>query len=371
MKILFTGGGTGGHIYPIIAIKSAIEKNATNKQIDFFYLGPDDFAKQAFEQEKFKSKFILAGKFRRYFSLANFIDLLKIPIGLVQSLWHLFRIMPDVVFSKGGYGSFPVVIASWLYRIPIVVHESDSVPGLANKLSARLAKKVIVSFQEAVDYFSDKKTILLGNPVRERLLDGNKQKGRKIFDLISEKPVILIMGGSQGARRINQLVLNTLPRLIEKCEVIHICGKNNFEFMKEEKEKLLHDSGPDKKGSYHLYPFLGQKKLKHAYAISDLIISRAGAGGIFEVAAVGKPSILIPLSNSASNHQVKNAQALTGTGGAIMLEENNLTMNLFLSNIFELIDNPEKAQQMGEKANSFYDPKTSQKIAEEILKLCQ
>lgn len=370
MKILFTGGGTGGHIYPIIAIKSEIEKNVTDKQIDFFYLGPNSFAKTAFEKENLQSKFILAGKFRRYFSFANFIDLLKIPIGLIQSLWHLFRIMPDVVFSKGGYGSFPVVIASWLYRIPVIIHESDSVPGLSNKLLAHFAKRVIVSFPGATEYFSDKKTILLGNPIRKELLKGDEEKAREIFDLISEKPVLLIMGGSQGARRINQLVLNTLPRLLEKCEIIHICGKNNFKFIQEEKEKLLHDSGPDKKGGYHIYPFLKQKKLKHAYAVSSLVISRAGAGGIFEIAAVGKPSILIPLSNSASNHQAKNAQSLTSIGGAISLEEDNLTMNIFLSNIFELIDNPEKAQEMGSKAKSFYKPETNQKVAEEILKLC-
>ncbi len=371
MKILFTGGGTGGHVYPIIAIKSEVEKTIDNHQIRFFYLGPDSFAKTAFKKEELQAKFILAGKFRRYFSLANFIDLLKIPIGFIQSLWHLFQIMPDVVFSKGGYGSFPVVLASWLYRIPVIIHESDSVPGLSNKLLARFARKVIVSFSEATDYFPKKKTTVLGNPVRKELLDGDKEKARKIFNLISEKPVILIMGGSQGARRINQLVLNTLPRLLEKYELIHICGKNNFKFIQQEKEKLLHSSGPNRKGSYHIYPFLSQEKLKHAYAVSDLIISRAGAGGIFEIAAVGKPSILIPLSNSASNHQAKNAQALTSLGGAVALEENNLTMNLFLSNIFEIADNPQKAQEMGDKAKSFYKSDNNQKIAEEILKLCQ
>jgi len=371
MKILFTGGGTGGHIYPIIAVKSALKQKTDDSQISFFYLGPDGFARAAFAKEKIQTKYILAGKFRRYFSFANFIDLLKIPIGFIQSLWHLFWVLPDVVFSKGGYGSFPVVIASWLYRIPVVIHESDSVPGMANKLLSRLAKKIIISFPEAKKYFPEKKVIFLGNPVRRELLEGDKQKGKKLLDLISEKPAILIMGGSQGARRINQLVLNTLPRLLERCEIIHICGKNNFKFIQEEKEKLLHDSGPDKKGGYHIYPFLKQTKLKHAYAVSDLIISRAGAGGIFEIAATGKASILIPLSNSASDHQTKNAHALSSLGAAVVLEENNLTMNLFLNNVFNLVDDPEKLQEMGKKAKQLYNPETNLSIAEEILKLCQ
>lgn len=337
MRILFTGGGTGGHIYPIVAVKQAL-----GQEHDFCYLGPDSFARDVFEKEGIKCKFILAGKLRRYFSLLTFIDLLKIPIGLIQSFWHIFWFMPDAIFSKGGYGSITTVFVSWLYRIPIIIHESDSIPGLANKILARFAKKIIVSFEETKKYFPPQKTILLGIPIREELLRGNKEEARKIFNLKSNKPVVLIMGGSQGAQKINEVVFNTKPRLLEKCEIIH---------------------SP--------FPFLKIEKLKHAYAVSDVIVSRAGATSIAEIAAVGKPSILIPLSNSASNHQTKNAQALAKIGGAIILKEENLTMNMFLDAIFGLIDNPQKARQMSEKAKSFYNPSTSHKIAEEILNLCQ
>jgi len=368
MRILFTGGGTGGHIYPIIAVKQTLER--IQPEADFLYIGPDKFSKRALEKEGIKYKFILSGKLRRYFSLLNFIDLLKIPFGLIQSLWHIFWFMPDVVFSKGGYGSFPATLACWLYRIPIIIHESDSVPGLANKVLSRLAKRIIVSFEETKNRFPVGKTILLGNPIREELLQGSRAEGEKLFELTSDKPVILIMGGSQGARRINELVLNILPRLLEKFEVIHICGKKNFKFLKEQRDKLLRESELAKKRFYHLYQFL-EEELKHAYAVADIIVSRAGAGGVFEIAAVGKPSILIPLSNSASDHQTKNAQALAKIGGAVILKEENLTMNLFLDAIFELINNPKKAEEMGRKAKSFYNSSTNQKIAEEILRLCE
>ncbi len=370
MRILFTGGGTGGHIYPIIAIKRALEK-ICKPGVKFLYVGPDSFAADVLKKEKIKYKFILAGKLRRYFSPLNFIDFLKGPIGLVQSLWCLFWFMPDVVFSKGGYGSVPVVLTSWLYRIPIIIHESDSIPGLANRLLAGVAKKIIISFEEAKTYFPPSKTIILGNPVREELIQGDRNEGKVLFKLISGKPVILIIGGSQGAEKINDITLNTLPRLLESCEIIHLCGEKNFKQVEENSRKILEKFDSGQAGLYHLYPFLEEERLKHAYATSDLIISRAGAGGIFEIAAFGKPSILIPLISAASNHQVKNAQALSKIGAAVILEENNLTINMFTDAVFELLNNPAKLQEMGEKAKSFYKSEINQKIAEEILNLCQ
>jgi UDP-N-acetylglucosamine--N-acetylmuramyl-(pentapeptide) pyrophosphoryl-undecaprenol N-acetylglucosamine transferase len=350
MRILFTGGGTGGHIYPIVAVKRALEK----KGIKFLYVGPNGFANKALKKEGVKCRFILAGKLRRYFSALNFIDLLKVPIGLIQSFWHVFWFMPDVIFSKGGYGSVPVVFVGWLYRVPIIIHESDSVPGLANRILARFAKKIIISFKEAKKHFLPRETILLGNPVREELTQGSKEEGKKLFGISSEKPVVLIMGGSQGAQKINEITLNTLPRLLKKCEIIHIHGNKKFNY--------------DKTKSYHPYLFLEEEQFKHAYAVSNVVVSRAGAASVSAIAAIGKPSILIPMSGAASNHQIKNAWALSRIGGTIILKEKNLKMNLFLNVIFGLTDNPEKAKEIGEKARLFYDPSTNQKIAEEILK---
>jgi len=365
MRILFTGGGTGGHIYPLIAIKNTFDKN--NREHSFSYIGPDGFVKSAFENKNIKCKFILAGKLRRYFSLVNIIDLLKIPIGLIQSLWHLFWIMPDVIFSKGGYGSIPVVLAGWIYRIPIIIHESDTVPGLANRISAPLAKKIIISFEETRKYFPKNKIVVAGNPVREELIQGNVEQAQKIFKLNLKTPTVLIMGGSQGAQRINELVLNVLPRLLKKTELIHICGKTNFNNIEKEAKKILEDS-PELLNQYHLYPFL-KEELKHAFSASDIIISRASAGAIFEIAAIGKPAILIPLSTSAANHQTKNTQVLSRAGGAIVLEEGNLTVNMFLNTILDLLNNPEKMKTMEEKNKLFYRPETNQRIVQEIIGL--
>ena len=264
-----------------------------------------------------------------------------------------------------------MVLAGWLYRIPIIIHESDSVPGLANRILARFAKKIIISLEETKKYFSIKKTILLGNPVREELIQGSKEEGKKIFNISSEKPVILTIGGSQGARKINEIIMNTLPRLLGKCEIIHICGQKNLKYVEAEKNRLLSGLDADKLRFYHPYPFLEEERLKHAYAVSNLIISRTGAGSIFGIAAVGEASVLIPLASAASNHQTKNAWALVKIGGAIILKEKNLTINMFLGIILKLLDNPKKLKEMGEKAKSFYKPKTNPKIVEEIAKLCQ
>jgi len=369
MRILFTGGGTGGHIYPIVTMKKTLEK--LGQEIKFMYIGPNGFAKDALEKIGVKCKFILAGKLRRYVSPLTFIDLFKIPLGFIQSLWHVFWFMPDVIFGKGGYGSVPVVLAGWFYKIPIIIHESDSIPGLANRILGRFSKKIIISFEEAKKYFPLKKIILLGIPVREEFIQGNKEEGKRLFEISSTKPVILAMGGSQGAEKINDIVLNVLPRLLEKCEIIHLCGEKNFKRIEAASQEELAKFNSQKTKIYHLYSFLDIHKLNHAYAVSDIIISRGGATSIFEIAAAGKPSILIPLSTAASDHQTKNAQTLARIGGAIVLEEENLTMNMFLDAVFGLIDNPQKAKEIGERARLFYKPDTNQKIAEEIISLCQ
>lgn len=357
MRILFTGGGTGGHIFPIIAIRQAFQDAH-----EFYYLGPDDFAKENLQSQNIKTKFILAGKFRRYFSLNTLIDLIKIPVGIIQSFWYLFLWVPDVIFSKGGYGSFPVVLVGWIYRIPIILHESDSAPGLANRILAKFAKKIILSFPGSEEYFKQhkKKLVMIGNPVRKELLQGNEIQAKAMFKIESIKPVVLIIGGSQGAQKINEIVLNILPRLLQIAEIIHICGKDNFKYVQKETRN------PE---NYHLYPFLNADQLKHAYAIADLIVNRAGAGSIVEISALAKPSIIIPILNSAQDHQRKNAYEFAKQGRAIVLDQENLVPNMFLSTISDLLSNPAKLQQMGTKAKSFYNPKTPELIRDEILKI--
>jgi len=379
MRILFTGGGTGGHIFPILAIK----RKFADRGFNFYYVGPDSFARKIFINppigeagQGIKTNFIQAGKWRRYFSLETPLDILKIIIGILQSFWHLFLIMPDVVFSKGGYGSFPIVFVAWIYHIPVILHESDSAPGLANRILARFAKKIILSFPGSETYFPKhkEKLVLIGNPIREELTQGDKIKGKEIFRIVSEKPIILILGGSQGAQKINEIVLYTLPRLLQLVEIIHIAGDKNARTIVDESLKILKPY-ENLKQYYHLLPFLNAEELKHAYAVADLIINRAGSGGIFEIAACGKASILIPLPNAASDHQRKNAHdfalpsgALTKDGPrAVVLEQENLTPNIFLEQISKLLGTPNLLKEMGEKAKSFFKPNIAERIRDEII----
>ena len=364
MKVLFTGGGTGGHLFPIIAIIRELKKISTRKDIDLFYAGPKDaLADTLFAEEEIKVKKILAGKIRRYFSLMNFIDLFfKVPLGIIQSFFYIFFLSPDLIFSKGGYGSFPIVFAGWLLRVPIFLHESDVAPGLANRYLDKFSIENFVSFRNT-EHFSPKKMIVVGNPIREGILKGSVKEAKKLLKLKGEKPVLLILGGSQGAQLINDTVLIVINEILEHFELIHQCGQKNFREIKLETEVRIKK---EKKGSYYLFPFLEEQGLKQVYAAADLIISRAGAGIIFEIAALGKPSILIPLASSAQEHQVKNAYAFAKQDRAIVIEEANLTPNFLLEKLKYLFSRPHELKYLSNNARKWARPRAAKIIAEYI-----
>jgi len=369
MRILLTGGGTGGHIFPILAIVSQIKKISEGrgfKEPEFLFIGPKTKSTlESFKNLGIPCRFILAGKIRRYWSAKNFLDFFKFPIGLVQGLWWIFIWMPDIAFGKGGYGSVASVLISWIYRIPIILHESDAVPGLVNRISGIFANRIIVSFPKAKDYFSSKKTILIGNPVRSGILNGSRELAGQKFRLKPDLPVLFITGGSQGAQRLNEIIIETLPELLKRCQIIHQCGTNNYQWVKKETDLSLNES---EKQYYHLYPFL-KDEMKDAYAAADLIISRCGANTLAEIAALGKPSILVPLASAAYNHQKENASYFRRAGAATVVEEENLQPNLFTGLIFDLLGNPEQRQMMRENAGKLAKPDAAEKIAEEIIKL--
>ena len=386
MRILFTGGGTGGHVFPILAVKRALENI---KGLKFYYLGANGFARKNLADPLaselgmgIEARFISAGKLHRFFSPMFLVEFIKVFVGIIQSFWYLFLWVPDIIFSKGGFGSFPVVFVARIYRIPVILHESDSAPGLVNRISAKFAKKIILSFPGSENTFPKykQKLSLIGNPIRKEITQGTKEKGRGLFKIKQTpssggagKPVVLIMGGSQGARKINEIVLNTLPRLLEMAEIIHVAGKGEFDFVKKESEDIL-ESHKNLKPYYHLYKFFDLEQVKQSHAIADLVVNRAGAASIFEIAACGKASILIPIPKSAQDHQRKNAFTFskdpkTGEigGRAVVLDQDNLTPNLFLDDISKLITNPAKLKEMGEKARAFYNPQTPDLIAKEII----
>lgn len=369
MKIALTGGGTGGHLFPLIAVAKelkniSLERGISDTEIRFY--GPkttDESLYEALSEENIRFESVMSGKLRRYFSLQNPIDLVKFIIGIFQAQWKLFKFMPDVIFSKGGYGSLPVVIVGWLFGIPIIIHESDSIPGLVNKISSKFAKRIAIAFPSSAKYFEASKVAILGNPTRGDLKTGLAEEAKTILKLKGDRPLILIMGGSQGARALNDLVMNSLNDLLVRYEVIIICGEKNYRDLFNESEARLK---PEQKEYFHLYPFL-KSELKHALTAANLVISRAGAGSIFEIAYLGKPSILIPLPNSAQDHQLENAYEYSKFGTTIVMEQQNMTTHLFLDNINRLLKDENMLRQMSENALKFATPQSARRIAEEIF----
>ena len=367
MKILFTGGGTGGHIFPIIAVIRELRK----AKVDLFYIGPKDEISQTFlSKEGVRIKTISAGKLRRYFDLRaffqNIIDVFKFPIGFLQAFFQIFFLKPDLIFSKGGYGSLAPSLAGFLLKKPIFLHESDVISGRANRLVAKFSLKIFVSFPETEGLPADK-IIPAGNPIRRELLAGSKERAKEIFNLTREKPIILIFGGSQGAQRINNLIFQILPEILMEFELIHQLGTQNFKKFKNSAELKL-SNFPKLKKYYHPFPFLDEEELRAAYCVCDLILSRAGSGSIFEISAMGKPSILIPLPESAQNHQLKNAITYAKNGACLVLPEKDLTPLILLEKLKKLMAQPQELRKMEKSAKEFARPEAGKLIAQSILK---
>ncbi len=363
IKILLAGGGTGGHIFPLIAISREIKRKYPDEPFQFLYLGPkDDFAKELFEKEEIKSFFISSGKIRRYFSFLNIIDIFfKIPLGLLQAFYYIYVLSPDLIFSKGGYGSVPVVLMGRLFFTPIFIHESDVYPGLSNQISSRFAMEVFISFPiRENSFFPPNKIISVGNPIRKEVLEGDKGE----IKIKGGKPVVFIMGGSQGAQKINDVILVILEEMLKEFEVIHQTGKKNFEQIKKETIFLINE---DLREFYHPFGFLNDRELSSAYNLSDIIISRAGATAIFEIASVRKPSILIPLSNSANMHQYKNAYTYAKNGASIVIEEDNFTPYFFIERLRNLFKDKIELDRMAKKTEDFSNPNAASIISEYIV----
>ena len=365
MKIVFTGGGTGGHVFPLVAVIRELRRLNPQKNLQLYYLGPkDDFGLVLLKQEDIIIKTIISGKLRRYFSFQNFVDILfKIPFGFVQSIFILLFLKPNLVFSKGGSGSISVTYAAKLLNIPVFLHESDIMPGLSNQKTSQWAKKIFTSFPKT-EFFNPEGVIVSGNPIRKEILDGDSQKAGQIFNLTFSKPILLILGGSQGAQALNDFVLLILNDLLKNYEVIHVTGVENFKETVAEAQVIM-EKGLDV--YYHPIAFLDEDQTKHAYKVADLIISRAGAGAIFEIAAVGKPSILIPLPSAIGLWQTKCAYAYADSGACIVIEQENLTQNFFMEKLKLLFLHPEKMEQMRASALAFAKPLAASAVAREIL----
>ncbi|WP_127836443.1 undecaprenyldiphospho-muramoylpentapeptide beta-N-acetylglucosaminyltransferase [Clostridium prolinivorans] len=326
-KIIMTGGGSAGHVTPNLSLVPKLKELGYEIQ----YIGTSDgIERKIIEREKIRYHIISSGKLRRYFDIKNFTD----PFKVIKGIWQAYEIIkkekPNIVFSKGGFVSVPVVLGAYFNKIPVIAHESDITPGLANRISMPYCTKICVTFPETIEKLNKNKAILTGPPIRKELFQGSKIKGKNICNFNDDKPILLIIGGSLGAKAINEAVRRNIDKILEKYNVIHICGKNNL------------DSKYNNKYGYRQFEYVNEE-LPHLLTCADIVISRAGSNTIFELLALKKPNLLIPLSSKSSRgDQILNAQSFEKRGFSMVLKEEDLNDNNLLSKLDELYKNKEK-----------------------------
>ena len=333
--IVLTGGGTAGHVTPNIALISRLKEEGYKISYIGSYTGIE---KTLIEEQGIPYYGISSGKLRRYFDLKNFTDPFRVLKGFGEARKLLKKLQPDIVFSKGGFVSVPVVVAAGRLKIPTIIHESDMTPGLANKLCIPSAVKVCCNFPETKSHLPEGKAVVTGTPIRQELLSGDPQKGRDFTGFTSDKPVILIIGGSLGAQAVNTAVRNILPQLLPEFQVVHLCGKGKKD------ESLTGLTG------YVQYEYI-EKELADLFAMADIVISRAGANAICELQALKKPNLLIPLSANASRgDQILNARSFEKQGFSMVLEEEEITDQVLLDAVKKLFENRDTYRRAMENA---------------------
>ena len=326
-KIVLTGGGTAGHVTPNLALLPSLQERG----YEIHYIGSyNGIEKKLIENAGIPYDGISSGKLRRYFDIKNFSDPFRVIKGYAEARSLLKKYRPDVVFSKGGFVAVPVVLAARHFKIPTIIHESDMTPGLANKICIPSAAKVCCNFPETLQYLPEDKAVLTGSPIRQELLSGDKYRAREFLHFTSDKPVILVVGGSLGAVAVNNAIRAILPELLKDFQVIHLCGRGKLD--------------PSLNGTegYAQFEYI-KEELRDLFALTDIVISRAGANAICELLALHKPNLLIPLSANASRgDQILNARSFERQGFSMVLEEEELTNETLLTAVHDLYDNREK-----------------------------
>ncbi len=369
MKILFTGGGTGGHFYPIIAVSQSVRKLANERKIlmpSLFYMAPTKYNPRVLFDNELEYVYVPAGKLRRYFSLLNISDIFVTAFGCLSAIVKLYSIYPDVVFGKGGYASFPALFAARMLKIPVIIHESDSRPGRVSLWAAKFAKKIAISYQSAGQYFKGDKTKIAftGNPIRPEILLPLVTGAHEFLQLEPNTPTILVLGGSQGSQAINDVIIQALPELLNRYQIIHQTGRKNISEIKSTSTEILKNHPYSHR--YRPFDYLNELAIRMSAGAADIIVSRAGST-IFEIAAWGKPSIIIPLPSSISHDQTANAFAYADTGAASVIEENNMTSHVLIEEIDRIFNNVTIKNTMAEKAKAFSKPDSANIIAGAIL----
>lgn len=360
-RIILTGGGTAGHIWPLLSVYEKIKN-----EYEILFLGTgNERERELVEKYGIKYKKIFSGKLRRYFSLANFIDPFKVILGFLQSIFIILRFRPSIIFAKGGYVTVPVGLAAKIVFKKIVIHESDVIMGLSNRILSKFAKEILVAFP--VKYYPkkiSKKSVCVGVPIRPEILTGDKGKALDDFDFKTEIPTILFIGGSSGAHKINQIVWKSLPELLKSYQVIHITGTKDY----SETRKIAAQFDNEKRSRYRFFDFI-TKTLPEIYSLANIVVARSGATSLFELSALRKPTIFIPYPYAASNHQYKNAKVLEKSQAAIIINESEITNKKLVSQIKRLVENDRARNNLRKEIEKYYKKDSVDLIAEEIDKL--
>jgi UDP-N-acetylglucosamine--N-acetylmuramyl-(pentapeptide) pyrophosphoryl-undecaprenol N-acetylglucosamine transferase len=373
MKILMTGGGSGGHFYPIIAVAEAIKEASLKDKLfepKLYFMAPEPYNKQELFDHDIEYVATMAGKRRinpkGMSRVRNFFDIFKMGFGVIGAIIKMYFIMPDVIFSKGGFGAFPALIAARFFGIPVIMHESDSSPGRVNAWAGKFAKKIALSYREAAEFFPKEKVAYTGQPVRKEIREPLTSGAFEYLGLEKDLPVILILGGSGGGKIINDSILTALPHLVKQYQIIHQTGKGLYQETRRTAGVILENS--EFLQRYHVFDYLNTISMRMAAGAASIVISRGGST-IFEIALWGVPSILVPITDSNGDHQRKNSYNYARESGAVVIEETNLTPEILVHEIERILTNPSVAHKMSEKAKSFARIDAADLIAHEILKI--
>ncbi|MGM0629010.1 MAG: undecaprenyldiphospho-muramoylpentapeptide beta-N-acetylglucosaminyltransferase [Patescibacteria group bacterium] len=365
MKIVLTGGGTGGHFYPIIAVAEELRKTQKEEgiaEMELIFASSEVYNRDELERLSIHYKKIKSGKIRTYASIQTFFDIFRTMWGCIQALFYILYVYPDAVFGKGGHSSFPTLFAARVLGVPVIIHESDSVPGRVNVWAGKFARRVFLSFPEAGKYFPEEKTMVSGRPIPEEIIDPQKVEGSREFLHIHDEsvPVILVLGGSQGSDAINSVVIEAIEKLVDKYYIIHQTGKDHIKAVKVTAEQILKNSeNADRYMPFDYFDLDGMRRVSY---LADLVISRAGST-LFEIAAWGKPSILVPYTYAHGNHQYHNAFSYARSGACRVIEEPNLSSSLLIMEIDNILEDSKTKEEMEKAAKGFHKPGAARDIA--------
>ncbi len=372
MRVLVSGGGTGGHVYPALAIATSLR---TQYNAEIFFLGSDDgLEKELVPAAGFRLATVKAGKLRRYISLETVTGVMRVPLGMFAAISIVRKFRPDVAFTSGGYVAVPAALASRVNGVPLLMHQQDVPPNLSNRLAAPLATRISVAFADSLPYFPARKTLLLGNPIRQAMLDVRETPpaaARTELGLDASLPLLLVTGGSQGARHLNQIVCQALPGLLANCQVLQISGKELYNETRAQADSLLADQDEALRQRYRLVPYLNAE-MPLALQAADLVLCRSGASTLTELAVLGKPSVLVPLAPAVGGPaQQENAAMFERKQAAIVISNDELKPELLVERVLNIIASKSQIAAMALAASTFAKPDATHDITEELVRIAK